>query len=229
MVKEPMDRYSMGLIDSFCHVFKRMMENHLIRNASIDWVRALEPVTRAFNTHHIHIRAKTVQGFARIPKDREGKAQAHTVSASPQQLRDSADSRNPVLFNAAHMNDEERGYAGLRRMLQFKVGDKVRIRLRPEEQPRDRSKLNKPGKAVAKGSQRWSNRVYTIHKIENLSFELVDSAAKAVARSARGAETTYRQHDLMKVPPDSIDVPDIRERAAKESRREKRKKREDLD
>jgi len=222
LVKEPTDRYSMALIDSFCRVFKRMLENHLIINESLDWVTALPIVTRKYNLHTMHVGVRNLVGLARVPRDpKSKKPTAHTVQASPQQLRDSADSPNPVLFNAAYENDRMRGSAGLKRLLSFKIGDKVRIRLRPDEQPRDISRISKPGKTIAKGAQRWSNKVYTIRALSGFSLELADSDGKPSPR-------TYRQHDLLKVAPDSIDVPDIWERAAKQQRREKRKAREDL-
>ena len=222
LVKEPTDRYSMALIDSFCRVFKRMLENHLIINESLDWVTALPIVTRKYNLHTMHVGVRNLVGLARVPRDpKSKKPTAHTVQASPQQLRDSADSPNPVLFNAAYENDRMRGSAGLKRLLSFKIGDKVRIRLRPDEQPRDISRISKPGKTIAKGAQRWSNKVYTIRAISGFSLELAQSDGKPSPR-------TYRQHDLIKVAPDSIDVPDIWERAAKEQRREKRRVHEDL-
>ena len=57
-----------------------------------------------------------------------------------------------------------------------------------------------------------SNKVYTIRALSGFSLELAQSDGLPSPR-------TYRQHDLIKVAPDSIDVPDIWE---------KRRAREDL-
>jgi len=224
LVKEPDDHFSLAPLDAFCRTFKRKLENWMIEHETLDWVRALPNVMDLYNNHKIEIRVRDLSGFDRIPRvtrgKKKGRALAHTVEASPVQLRQSLDSKNPVLFNAAHLNDEIRGIAGLKAMLKLKIGDKVRIRQHPEEQSRNISRSG-IGPKWAKGSQRWSNKVYNIVSIDGFSFSLKDSDGEDAPR-------TYRAHELMKVAPDSVDVPDIWEKAAKQVRKQRRMAREGI-
>ena len=73
-----------------------------------------------------------------------------------------------------------------------------------------------------KGEQRWSNKVYTVTGIDKYSVSLVDSQGNP-------AERTYRQHELLKVPANAHDVPDVFAKVAKEARRARRMTREHLD
>jgi len=117
------------------------------------------------------------------------------------------------------MQGRDRGIPAAQRFEQFEVGDTVRIRLEPQ-QPRASSDTH--ARSIAKGVQRWSNAVYRIVGRSGFSFELVDTAGRPALR-------TYRQHELMKVPEDSVDVPDVFAGVAREARRARRLHREGLE
>jgi len=116
------------------------------------------------------------------------------------------------IASAAHRADVSRNSAGFIAFSKIKIGDKVRIRLRPRDQPRDKSALTRGPGNVEKGSDRWSNKVYTVTAIEGYSFALLDSQGRAANR-------TYRAHELLVDPQDSVDVPDILAKPASQARR----------
>lgn len=204
-VKEPGDRYSLGTIDSLTRTLKRFIEDYLIEHETLDWVSAMPEILKKYNEHQIAIETSDKKGRKHLG-----------IRASPKKLREYGSE-----FEKAQQCDEDRGRKGKQLFDKFKVGDKVRIRLRPGDQPRANSRLAKPGD-LAKGCDRWSNKVYQIVAIEGYSFELNDSQGQAPAR-------TYRAHELLKVGDNSADVPDIFEKVASEARREKRRVREGLD
>ena len=111
--------------------------------------------------------------------------QISTKHASPEELR-----KDEEMLQIASMEDFNRGQRAINKMAEFSIGDKVRVREKPADRPRDRAKGSKPSDKIAKGSERWSNKVYSITGIDKYSFELVDSDGKATRR-------TYRQHELM--------------------------------
>jgi len=185
-IKEPDDRFSLGVIDRFIRTLKTWIEDWQIEHDSLEWVTALPEVLHKYNNHYIR-----------------------KFNATPQQLRDMPE-RSQEVYNEGKRD----GKRAIDRFNQFNVGDMVRIRLEPQE----RTKVHK---GLAKGVQRWSNAVYKITKVDGLSFELQDSLGRPALR-------TYRQHELMKVPPTSVDVPDIFAGVARESRRARRMQREGL-
>jgi len=128
-----------------------------------------------------------------------------SIGSTPELLQIS-----PMLSQAVHDEGVRRGKQAAARYEQFQAGDTVRIRLEPQQQPRARAH-----KGIAKGVQRWSNAVYRIVSSSGFSFELQDTAGRPALR-------TYRQHELMKVPDSSIDVPDLFAGVAREARRARR-------
>jgi hypothetical protein len=187
-IKEPGDRFSLGVIDRVTRTIKTWLEDWQIQYESLSWVTALPEVMHRYNSHVIR-----------------------TLGASPQQLRD-----QPALLANVHTQGVRRGEQAAARYEQFQVGDTVRIRLEPQQQPRARAH-----KGIAKGVQRWSNAVYRIVSSSGFSFELQDTAGRPALR-------TYRQHELMKVPDSSVDVPDLFAGVAREARRARRLQREGM-
>lgn len=188
-IKEPGDRFSLAVIDRAIGVIKTWLEDWQIENESLAWTQALPGVIQRFNNH-------TIQ----------------RLGASPAQLRQSPDA-----FRQAQAADVQRGARAERRFDRFEIGDTVRIRLEPQQQPRAQAR-----KGIAKGVQRWSNAVYRIISSSGFSFELQDTAGRPALR-------TYRQHELMKVPDTSVDVPDLFASVAREARRARRLQREGID
>lgn len=67
---------------------------------------------------------------------------------------------------------------------EFSIGDQT-------EQPRNNSRLAKPSEKLAKGIERWSNKVYVIKSKEGWSSDLVDLSGKPADRSYR--HSTFHQ------------------------------------
>jgi len=128
-----------------------------------------------------------------------------SLGASPEELRQSPDRSNALRDYSVSL-----GKPAVMKYDSFKIGDLVRIRLEPYQQSKlqHRSKVNR---GIAKGVQRWSKAVYRIVGRNGYSFELQDTAGRPALR-------TYRQHELMKVPQGSIDVPDVFESLSREAR-----------
>lgn len=159
-VKEPGDRFSLGIIDRFTRTFKTMIEDLQIREQSLNWTSYIPQVLAQYN--------------ARFNSN---------IGASPILVRESVQ-----MQDAANAHDESRGVAGVRLFERFKVGSYVRIRLRPSEQPRESSSLAHPSDRISKGIERWSFKVYQIQKIDGFSFELVDSTGNKLKRDYRAHE-----------------------------------------
>jgi hypothetical protein len=193
-IKEPGDRFSLGVIDRFTRTLKTWLEDWQIEHESLSWTDALPEVIERYNEHKVR-----------------------TLGHSPEELR-----ADRSLVREARSEAQQRGRQAVDRFRRLRVGDKVRIRLEPHDQPRARSRLAHPGRRTTKGVQRWSNQVYTIKAVEGYSFTLVDSQDQPAAR-------TYRQHELMQVPATSIDVPDLFARVAHEDRVARRRLKEGLD
>jgi hypothetical protein len=232
--KEPQDRFSMGIIDRFCLTLKTWIEEWQIAHDSLSWRDALVPVVARFNAHDMTFAPRdkfarqknpkatedirTSRGFVRLPN-------ARAVKISPINRRIALQRKSLVghadplvrISDAADEVEQSRDAAGLVAFASFALGDHVRIRLSPRDQPRDKSTLTRgPGKN-AKGVDRYSNKVYEIVFIRGNSFGLRDTKGK-------DAQRTYRAHELMKVAQSSIDVPDVFKKPASEARRERRRK-----
>lgn len=192
-VKEPGDRYSLGIIDRFTRTIKTMIEDVQIREQSLNWTSYLPRLLAVYNARY-----------------------NANIGASPILIRS-----NEQMQDVAGSLDASRGNAGVRLFERFRVGDHVRIRLRPYEQPRERSTLAHPTDRVSKGIERWSFRVYRIQKIDGFSFELVDSTGRKLKRD-------YRAHELLLVPAGSRDAPDVFAAVASQARQARRAKHEDL-
>jgi hypothetical protein len=189
-VKEPSDRYSLGIIDRMTRSIKEWVTDWQTENEDLSWYTALPIIIDKYNEHQIS-----------------------TLKASPEELREYGDK-----YRTAQAKTEERGKPGIAKFKQFAIGDHVRVRLRPEDQP---GELGKRGAKTTKGVERWSNKTYRIKSIDNLSFALEDMLGNAAAR-------TYRQHELMKIPDTSTDVPQIFKEVAIQARASRRTKREKL-
>ena len=193
-VKEAGDRYTLSIIDRFTRTIKTWIEDWQIEHESLRWVDALPVVMERYLDHKIR-----------------------TLNASPMELKHYGDE-----FMLAQAAAADRGVPAMQRHAQFNIGDKVRLRLKSFEQPRARSKAIHASIWTSKGSERWSNEVYTIASKDRLSFALVDSAGNPAKR-------TYRQHELLVVPQESVDVPDIFRESAKRQRMKKLQRKEGLD
>ena len=193
-VKEPGDRYSLGVIDRLTRTLKTWIEDWQIEHEDLSWIKALPEIVRKYNAHQIS-----------------------TIGFSPDELKRSERATRTVMQRSM-----QRGYPARDRFTKIEVGDTVRIRLKPSDQPRANSRLAKPSDKMAKGVQRWSNKVYRVDKMEGWSFYLTDKDGKP-------AERTYRHHDLLVVPKESEDVKDIFSDVAHQARKERRSIREQLD
>jgi len=191
------DHFSLGIVDRLTRTLKNWIQQYQESNKTLNWVDGLPEVLERYNTH-INSRLKS----------------------SPVIMRS-----NPTARENTRIVSDTKGLAGLYKYKQFHVGDRVRVLVSPQDQPRDNSRLTK---AWPKGEHRWSYKVYTIsgsartnHALGKYSFSLVDSDGKPAKR-------TYRAHELKLVSKDSKDVIDIFEQAAKEDRRMKRMRDEDI-
>ena len=185
-VKEPDDRYSLGIIDHLCRTLKEWIADWQMEHESLSWYEALPQVLQKYEGHKIR-----------------------PLKASPLQLRKYGNH-----YKSAQKIMRERGEAAKAKCDQFQVGDHVRIRLRPWEQA---GELGKCSSKVAKGSERWSHKVYIIRAREANSFSLSDMFGGTPKR-------TYRHYDLLKVEPSSVDVPgsELRREVAIQSRATRR-------
>ncbi len=188
-IKEPGNRFGLAVVDRFIRTLKTWLEDWQIEHDTLDWVNALPHVLERYNSRYMP-----------------------SLGSTPELLRAA-----PVLSQAVHDDGVRRGEQAAARYEQFQVGDTVRIRLEPQQQPRARAH-----KGIAKGVQRWSNAVYRIVSSSGFSFELQDTAGRPALR-------TYRQHELMKVPDSSVDVPDLFAGVAREARRARRLQREGIE
>lgn len=223
------DRHSMASIDSLMSVLKRWIENEIAYGSineetgeanpvtELNRVAALPLVIAKWNSHEIHIHGKDYRGH-----------RTAGVMASPVALR----AYGP-LFDRVQKVDADRGIQGMTIFNALAVGDHVRVRLRAGDQPRDNSRLSKPGE-LAKGAERWSNTVYRIAEDwatspdQGLSFTLTNLDG-SVAHQGNGRPLrTYRASELLKVPPTSVDVPDVYATIAPDARHARRAKKEDL-
>lgn len=193
-VKEVGDRYSLGIVDRACRTVKEWMLDWQIQNDEESWVKALPDLMRRYNTHKIR-----------------------TLKASPNELR-----RDEAKLRDAQEIAASRGDQARDKFYTYEIGDKVRIRLKPADQPRDRAVGSKPSDKVAKGTDRWSNKVYRIIGREGYSFTLQDMDGEEPDR-------TYRQHELMRVPESSVDVPDLFTKAAYKGRMKRRMAKEGIE
>lgn len=193
LVKEPGDRYSLGIIDRLCRTLKTWIEDWQIENEDLSWHKCLKDIVEKYNKHEVS-----------------------TMKASPNKLREYGKE-----FEEALQMRQVAGLPAIDKMHGFSIGDHVRIRLRPAEQPRESSKLAKASDSTTKGVDRYSNKVYVITDLDRFSFSLNDLEGKPAKR-------TYRHHELLKVKATSVDVPDIFAKVASEARQARRKKKEDL-
>ena len=182
------------LLTDYVEPLKRWIEEWQINNENLSWYDCLNEIVAKYNDHNIK-----------------------TLNYSPNILREYGEE-----YKEAQEQASERGENALKVFHRFKVGDHVRIRLKPYEQPRANSSISKSSKAVSKGMERWSNLVYVIDGIEGLSFKLREMT------SSKSASRSYRSHELMRVPKTSVDVRDIFAPVASEARKGRRKKMEKL-
>lgn len=168
-VKEPGDRYSLGIVDRLCRTLKEWIEEWQILNENLSWVDALPEILERYNAHQIR-----------------------TLKASPARLR-----MNQELLDETRYNIEDQYEKAIEKFREFKIGDLVRVRYKPSDKPGA-----KASDYVAKGTDRWSYKVFRITGTDKLSFALTDSDGNEQKRM-------YRHHELMKVPEGSLDVPDI--------------------
>jgi hypothetical protein len=189
-IKEPTDRYSLGVIDRLCRTLKTWITDWQVENEDLSWYKCLPEIIEKYNEH-----------------------QNSALKASPNKLREYGDE-----YKTAQDTTAERGNTAIKQFHKFKVGDFVRIRLRPEEQSGEK---NKKSKGMIKGVERWSNEVWMIRDIKGLLFILTSRLGKPAPR-------TYRQHELMLVSPGSVDVPDVFKGLASSSRHTRRMRYENL-
>lgn len=202
-IKDPADKYSLGSVNSLCRTLRRWIEDWQVENESLAWRGALDAIVDEYNKHEVEIRTRPLN------------VHGPRVYATPEDIR-----KFPILHEKVRSADISRGKPGVALAETFNVGDHVRVRLRPGEQPRSVSRLAHPGD-LAKGREAWSHRVYNIVSKTRLSFTLHDSTGTPAAR-------TYRAYDLSKVGADSVDVPDILVKVAAQDRRKRRAKKEGL-
>jgi hypothetical protein len=185
-----------------------MVENWQIQNNSLSWLEGLRVAVTDYNNRMHSTLGVSPNSMRKYPMLAE-----QVIAGKHNQAKRSSGAR-------AFEQLAERYRSATRPIL-------VRIRLMPGEQPRDVGRRAEDGRdtapgKVAKGVARWSNQVYTISGINGYSIELTDQNDKKRPRS-------YRVHELLVVPNDSVSVPDVFEGVAREDRHERRRKHEGLD
>lgn len=157
-IKEPGDRYSLGIIDRLCRTLKEWIEAWKIEKESANWSEALPEIIEKYNEHQIQ-----------------------TLHASPKELI-----KYGKKYENAQKQTAEQDKPALKKFEEFKVGDRVRIRERPYEQKGQIGEKSRSIKSkLIKGRDRWSTKVWTISNIENLSFYLTDDFGNTPKRSYR--------------------------------------------
>lgn len=182
-VKEPGDRFSMGIIDRLCLTLKEWIFDWQTEHDSLSWYDALPEIVEKYNVHQIS-----------------------TLKATPNELREYG-----TKYEEAQTLTIERDKKANEKRDKFNVGDRVRIRLKPDDI------AGKKASKLTKGSERWSNEIYFIDRKEGNSFYLTDVWGNEAPRS-------FRHYDLLKASDESTDVPNLRRSVQSESRTVRRQR-----
>lgn len=198
-VKDPSDRYSLGMIDNLCHTLKRWIDDYRIDTGSISWVDSLPQITEKYNNHKVEI-------IVRPNRSKKG-----AIHYSPTHIRENKDIQSKV-----HFADVMRGSLARTKYDEISINDKVRVRIIPSEDPRDMSAITKRLPSFSKGSEHWSYDVYTVIDKKGYSYILNEKVGK---------RNSFRRHELLKVPPGSVSIPDPLLKIAHQDRKARRNKR----